>query len=63
VCAEPFQQAELNSRLLGMLETLPTSGWSENGLEYGKRSELYTLPQVALEIIERLAAVAGKSRG
>ena len=63
VCAEPFQQAELNSRLLGMLETLPTSGWSKNGLEYGKRAELYTLPQVALEIIERLAAVAGKSRG
>jgi UDP-glucose:(heptosyl)LPS alpha-1,3-glucosyltransferase len=62
VCAEPFQQAELNSRLLGMLETLPTSGWSKNGLEYGKRAELYTLPQVALEIIERLAAVAGKSR-
>lgn len=62
VCAEPFQQAELNTRLLGMLENLPTSDWSTNGLEYGKRTELYKLPQAAAEIIEGLAATAGESR-
>jgi UDP-glucose:(heptosyl)LPS alpha-1,3-glucosyltransferase len=62
VCAEPFKQDELNTRLLGMIENLSTSGWSAKGLEYGKRAELYTLPQAAAEIIESLAA-AGHTSG
>tara|TARA_B100001059_G_scaffold151383_1_gene151263 strand:+ start:2152 stop:3309 length:1158 start_codon:yes stop_codon:yes gene_type:complete len=63
VCTEPFQQTELNSRLLGMLESLTTSGWSARGLEYGKRTDLYSLPQAATDIIERLAAADGKNSG
>lgn len=62
VCTEPFQQAELNKRLLGMLENLPTSGWSANGLHYGERTELYTLPKAASDIIENLAKATVERR-
>jgi UDP-glucose:(heptosyl)LPS alpha-1,3-glucosyltransferase len=55
VCAEPFQQAELNSRLRNMLENLNTAQWSANGLAYGKNPDLYRMPQVAADLIEQIA--------
>ena len=55
VCTEPFQQAELNRRLGDMLRQLSTAPWSRNGLEYGKNDELYTLPEVATDLIEQIA--------
>ena len=53
VCSEPFQQAELNRRLLHMLQSAGSQTWSENGLAYGRRADLYSLPQAAADLIEQ----------
>ena len=53
VCSNPFRQEELNEKLLSMLQQLPESNWSENGLAYGKNPELYSLPRVACKLLER----------
>jgi hypothetical protein len=37
-----------------MLARIDSAPWSENGLAYGKRDELYALPEVAADIIEEL---------
>ena len=55
VCNEPFQQADLNIRLQKMLQQLPASSWSANGLQYGNNPDLYAMPQVAADLIERFA--------
>ncbi len=55
VCSEPFHQQELNDRLLSMLQNLETAPWSQNGLDYGKKDELYALPEFATNLIEQLA--------
>lgn len=55
VCGEPFQQADLNARLQQMLQQLPTASWSANGLQYGNNQDLYAMPQVAADLIERFA--------
>ena len=56
VCAEPFNQDELNRRLLHMIENLDSAPWSENGLAYGQRPELYSLPQVAAQLITSIGS-------
>ncbi len=53
VCQEPFQQEELNSHLLEMLTSDKRQEWSANGREYGRRDELYALPQAAANFIEQ----------
>ena len=55
VCPEPFQQSELNSLLARMLTNLKTAPWSTNGLLYGNNEDLFALPQVAADLIERFA--------
>ncbi len=55
VCSEPFEQEQLNSHLLDMLERLEISQWSSSGLEYGKREELYSQSVVVAEFIEQFA--------
>lgn len=52
VCPLPFQQKELNEKLLKMLETLESADWSSAGIEYGKNDNLYRMPEVAADIIE-----------
>lgn len=54
VCSNPFSQEELNTRLLAMLECIDMAPWSENGLVYGKKDELYALPDAVADIIEEL---------
>lgn len=54
VCSEPFDQNELNRRLVTMMQQLDSADWSENGLRYGKKDELYALPKVAADMIEQL---------
>ncbi|PCJ25449.1 MAG: glucosyltransferase I RfaG [SAR86 cluster bacterium] len=63
VCAEPFDQLNLNQRLLSMLENLDTASWSEKGLEYGKKDELYSMPKVAVDMIEQLGKFSGQDNG
>ncbi len=55
VCAEPFQQQELNQRLLSMLEQMPQADWSANGLAYGKNPELYSLGEKAVDLLQQFA--------
>jgi UDP-glucose:(heptosyl)LPS alpha-1,3-glucosyltransferase len=53
VCSEPFSQAELDRTLKAMLTSLELAPWSDNGLKYGQRPELYTMPERAVDQIER----------
>ncbi|MCY4263909.1 MAG: glycosyltransferase family 4 protein [Gammaproteobacteria bacterium] len=53
VCTEPFQQSELNARLLSMLRNLDTAAWSENGLAFGAHPELYRKYDTAVELLEQ----------
>lgn len=53
VCGEPFAQTQLNALLVQMLEQLPAATWAANGLQYGKNADLYTMPQVAADLIEQ----------
>lgn len=53
VCAEPFSQEELNTRLVQMLQQLDSAPWSDNGLKYGRNEELYTMPERSVEFIEQ----------
>ena len=54
VCSDPFNQDELNTRLLAMLEGLDMASWSKNGLVYGEKDELYALPEAVADILEEL---------
>ena len=58
VCANPFQQLELNEKLAFMLDSLKDADWSENGLNYGKQADLYSMPQTAADLIEKFAVVS-----
>lgn len=59
VCGEPFSQSELNARLLYMLTSAEREAWTRQGKEYGRRDELYSLPRVAVDLIENLAPRRG----
>ncbi len=56
VCSNPFKQEELNSRLSSMLGRLDSATWSQNGRAYGKKKELYALPEVATNLIEKIGS-------
>lgn len=50
VCAEPFEQNQLNELLVTML-TSERSEWRSNGIRYGQDNNLYDMPAVAADII------------
>jgi UDP-glucose:(heptosyl)LPS alpha-1,3-glucosyltransferase len=50
VCAEPFEQNELNALLLTMLTT-ERGGWRANGIRYGEQHNLYDMPAVVADIV------------
>ncbi|MBW1896283.1 MAG: glycosyltransferase family 4 protein [Deltaproteobacteria bacterium] len=51
----PFRQGEMNETLLALL-TLPHIGqWQKNALRYADKTDLYSRPQVALNVMEKLA--------
>ncbi len=56
VCDQPFQQQQLDSYLVKMLQGLDTANWSKNGLEYGRQDELYSQSAVVANFIEKFAA-------
>ena len=56
VCSDPFSQDELDSLLLQMLKNLPESQWHENGINYGKNTELYSLAQTVVSEIKHKAS-------
>ncbi len=55
ICSEPFQQRELDERLLSMIRNLPDAQWSKNGLAYGANPELYRMSEAAVDLLEQFA--------
>lgn len=49
----PFSQQDLNQRLEMMLNSLAQAPWSTNGLAFGQRSDLYTMPSAVVDVIEQ----------
>lgn len=56
VCTSPFDQQNLNQRLLKMLISPQRQQWSENGLHYADTADLYSMPETAASLIEQFAA-------
>ena len=55
VCPLPFEQTELNRNLLDMLSSLDKRDWSDNGLEYGRKADLFSMPSAVADLIEKFA--------
>lgn len=61
VCPYPFEQAQLDSLLAGMLQA-DKSAWRKNGLAYCEHTDLYSLIERAADIIIACAARQAASR-
>lgn len=56
VLAAPFSQAALDAALFKMLtDTESIKRWRNNGLDFGRRADIYNMPTRAADTIERLA--------
>ena len=55
VCAEPFNQEELNQNLCLMIKNVDEVCWSENGLKYERENDLYSLHEKAANLIDKFA--------
>ncbi len=51
----PFRQKDFNEKLQTMLVSEQRAAWARNGIEYGRSEDLYSLPQVATDLIEAAA--------
>jgi len=51
VVPSPFEQAQLNRDLAEMLDSPQREQWRNNGICYGQREDLYSMPELAAEII------------
>jgi UDP-glucose:(heptosyl)LPS alpha-1,3-glucosyltransferase len=55
VIASPCQQDVLNERLAEMLSSTARDVWSKNALEFADNEDIYSMPEKAVEAIERVA--------
>ena len=55
VVDSPFDQNKFNRVLKNMLTTGEADVWSQNGIQYGRSEDLYSLPEVAADLIESVA--------
>jgi len=53
VLKSPFKQQDLNQQLAHMLFSEDKVVWSENGLEYADKEDLYSMPEKAAAAIEQ----------
>ncbi len=53
VLASPFSQQDLNQALAEMLISDQRAAWKNNGLAYRNNAELYTMPDRAVDMMER----------
>jgi UDP-glucose:(heptosyl)LPS alpha-1,3-glucosyltransferase len=60
VCESPFSQDDLNGRLLHMLTSGERLLWQRSGIDYGRREDLYSMPQHVAGMIEQFAHAAGR---
>jgi UDP-glucose:(heptosyl)LPS alpha-1,3-glucosyltransferase len=49
---EPFRQEQLDWQLLQMLTSAAAEGWRENALVYVRRTDIFSLPEKAADLIE-----------
>lgn len=54
VPGDPFRQTELDKTLLEMVNSGTQGAWRQNALRYADSTDLYSRPQVAVEIMEQL---------
>jgi UDP-glucose:(heptosyl)LPS alpha-1,3-glucosyltransferase len=59
VCPEPFDQQTLNGLLVELLTSPERARWRANGLAFGDDPDIYRLAEVAVDLLERLAAAGG----
>ncbi len=52
VLSEPFQQTELDQKLLEMLTSEQWQQWQNNALNYMRNSDIFSMPQKVSDIIE-----------
>lgn len=57
----PFRQEELNRLLLTMLQHKDRSRWVSNGKAFAESADIYSLPQKAVDVIERVMACRGQA--
>jgi UDP-glucose:(heptosyl)LPS alpha-1,3-glucosyltransferase len=55
ILASPFRQARLNGELVAMLDSAEREQWSRNGIRYGLEEDLYSMPEVVADYLERYA--------
>jgi UDP-glucose:(heptosyl)LPS alpha-1,3-glucosyltransferase len=53
--SEPFRQEQLNHQLLQMLSPVAAGTWRENALAYVRRTDIFSLPEKAADLIEETA--------
>ena len=51
----PFRQDDFNEKLKTMLVSERHEEWADNGIQYGRDEDLYSLPVVAADVIEATA--------
>ena len=51
VCPMPFQQEYLNKQLEAMLLSGKMSAWESNGIAYGQKQDLYSMPQTMVNLL------------
>lgn len=57
VIPSPFEQTALNQTLQQMLSSTERHIWRQNGIAYGRSEDLYSMPEIAADlIIKRVAA-------
>ncbi len=54
VVPSPFDQNDLNQKLMQMLQTEHLTEWSKNCLLYAAEADLYSMPERVLEVIEKI---------
>lgn len=54
VLPSPFQQQVFNQTLQNMLLSLPDAPWQTNGLAFAKAADIYSMPERAVDLLEKM---------
>lgn len=54
VLSSPFNQAEFNQAIISMLLSEQRVDWQKNAIDYAKQADIYSLPERAVDCIERV---------
>jgi UDP-glucose:(heptosyl)LPS alpha-1,3-glucosyltransferase len=56
VLGSPFHQDELDAALAQMLQSPQRDEWARSGIEYGRTQDLYSMPELAADLISQIGA-------